>query len=149
MLSPVCCNPESQDGCPARWSVKYGWYDHPQKDIFFFLNISSHFEGHRPRRSLSTSTGRRNREHLAEQKLLSFIGFFLSVKWRKPALFPWKKKNSAFVPCQPDVLKVKEHYWFSIKPFTLTVFPPSLSSPSLPSFESLSPLSIPQWSKRP
>lgn len=63
--------------------------------------------------------------------------------WRKPVLFLWQR-GPGFVAPQPDVWKVKEHYWFSIKPFTpFSQFSTISFPPSLPLCER--PLSIPQW----
>lgn len=97
--------------------------------VFFpLLNISSHFDGFGPRRSLSTITAQlfiqRERQRETEQNLSAFIGFFyknqikLTLSEMRRKLVLEKKRASDFVPPQPVDWKVKEHYWFSKKPFT-------------------------------
>lgn len=71
------------------------------------------------------------------------------VVGRKLALFLWKR-GLGFVPSQPDVWKLKERYWFSIKPFSppFHSFRHLFHPPCCPRARFFSPLAIPQWSVR-
>lgn len=86
------------------------------------------------------------------QHLLDFFLYKNQIKLIEESLYccPGKKKELWLCPSPARCLKSERALLIFYKAlYSSNSFPPFLSSASLPSFFSLSPRSIPQWSKRP